>query len=60
MTLDFLETRWQTRQVSGALGSTSSTTKRRERSIASPARLACGEAGLRPARAAGVQGGESG
>ena len=60
MTLGFLETRWQARQASGAQGSTPSTTKRRECSIAPPAWLARGEAGLCPAKAAGVQGGESG
>jgi hypothetical protein len=60
MTLGFLETRRQMRRASGAQGSTGSTTKRRERSIVQPARLAGGEAGLRPAKAAGVQGGESG
>jgi hypothetical protein len=58
MTLGSLEVRWQARQATGAQGSTPSTTKRRERSIALPARLGRGEVGLCPARAAGVQGAE--
>jgi hypothetical protein len=60
MTLGYLETRLQARQASGAQGSTASTTKRRERSIARRAWLAAGEAGLCPAKACRVQGGESG
>jgi hypothetical protein len=60
MTLGFLKPCWQARQASGAPGSTASTTKRRKRSIAPPARLANGEARLRPAEAVGVQVGESG
>ena len=60
MTLGYLEVRWQARQATGAQGSTPSTTERRECSIAPPARLGRGEAGLCPAKAAGVQGAERG
>jgi hypothetical protein len=59
VTLDFLEAHWEARQVSGPLGSTPSTTERRERSIAQPGRLAQTKPGF-ARRESRVEGGESG